>query len=97
MGNVGEYTAEWYAGLGSAPEGQFPNVSSTWVLAAYNGDGLWNIASSASDDGYHARHPAVANRGGELVHGQLAGVFALELSSSPASWGSTIGFRCAVR
>ncbi len=89
IGNVWEWTNEWYAGLGNA------TTSLTWPDATYNGDGMWNITSSA----YHSAAPVVglpgaALRGGSLGNGSRAGLFALFLENAPSYWVTTLGFRC---
>jgi formylglycine-generating enzyme required for sulfatase activity len=96
IGNVWEWTAEWYAGLGAA------NTSAVWPTDAtrpYNNDGMWNIVSSANpgSTGPVVGIPAAALRGGFWGSGAQAGIFALALNYGPSSWDTSIGFRCAAR
>lgn len=96
IGNVWEWTAEWYAGLGAA------DTSATWPTDAtlpYNGDGTWNITSSAypGGGGPVAGLPAAAFRGGDSGNGSQAGAFALDLDSGPSYWTTYVGFRCVAR
>ncbi len=99
IGNLWEWTDEWYAApgwLGGAGQ-QANGASTTWGRGDYNGDGLWNIASSASDDQWRAGHPAAALRGGYWAYGTQAGVFALFLNTAPSHWSWSEGFRCTTK
>ncbi len=93
IGNLWEWTTDWYAGLGAnngASQG-------TWTRSAYNGDGTWNIASQAYDgSAWQTSLPAAAFRGGSWPDGASAGRFALFLEYSPSAYGTTIGFRCVL-
>ena len=94
IGNLWEWTDEWYAGLGDATgtysgKANWPN--------AYNGDGTWNIASSACNVGPCLPNlPAAALRGGEWDSGGLAGIFSLDLALAPSYPDAAVGFRCVL-
>jgi hypothetical protein len=96
IGNVWEWTDEWYAGVGDAGAASAAKVS--WPDPdAYGHDGTWNIASSAdSGIGAVANLPAATFRGGSFGSGQLAGVFSMSLGSAPSDWPLSVGFRCVI-
>jgi formylglycine-generating enzyme required for sulfatase activity len=94
IGNVPEWTAEWFAGVASSsPFGAL----TTWPGADFKGDGNWNIASSAADSSgnWVVGLPVAARRGGgEATAGSATyGRFALDLRVSPAGYA---GFRCVL-
>jgi hypothetical protein len=93
IGNVWEWTADWYAGLGAA------NTISAWAGDEYAGDGTWNITSSAisAANGVPSGIPSAALRGGYWLGQGRAGVFALSLNTAPSSWDSGLGFRCVLQ
>ena len=94
IGNLWEWTAEWYAGLGNAS-----TPASTWPAPSFGGDGTSNIASSADDGvaGWTVGLPAAALRGGGWGNGSQAGVFSLHLGTAPSYWSSlTFGVRCVL-
>jgi formylglycine-generating enzyme required for sulfatase activity len=94
IGNLAEWTDEWYAGLGNSTQTTTP-----WP-AAYGGDGTSNIASSAdvgtSPNVLTVGVPAAAIRGGFWGNGTASGVFSLILFDGPASWFNDVGFRCVI-
>jgi formylglycine-generating enzyme required for sulfatase activity len=90
IGNLWEWTVEWFAGVGDGTQSATP-----WP-DGYNGDGTWNIASSAWSNGIRPGVPAAAHRGGRSSNGTLAGLYALDLSSAPSHQGWDTGFRCVV-
>lgn len=110
IGNLWEWTDEWYASPGALtalPVGDagIPNVFgrrvNDGVLAwpvGYGNDATWNISSFAQVDATEnvAAIPAAAVRGGYWGNDAQAGVFALALFDSPSYSYSAIGFRCVV-
>jgi formylglycine-generating enzyme required for sulfatase activity len=97
IGNMWEWTAEWYAGpatSGVSDAHYWPNAPSS----TFNGDITWNISSFAFYNplGYVQGIPAAASRGGYWTDGAGAGIFALNVSDSPALHHSGVGFRCVV-
>jgi hypothetical protein len=98
IGNVWEFTAHWYAGLGAATanDNRYPwpaNYSSDGE------DGTFNVISSAvHGTGGERREglPASATRGGSWATGISGGVFAIDLSNGPSKSDEVIGFRCVV-
>jgi formylglycine-generating enzyme required for sulfatase activity len=98
IGNLWEWTDEWYAGLGDATTSATP-----WPpmlppdAASYGNDGTWNITSKVSGGaGDIAGMPAAALRGGVWNSGTLAGAFALDLGNGPSTWDSYVGARCVL-
>jgi formylglycine-generating enzyme required for sulfatase activity len=102
IGNLWEWTAEWYASVGTwnagTMTGGLAKADQSWP-AGYNDDRTWNIASrvgvapGAEADGM----PAAALRGGDWAFGSRAGAFALSLYFGPSNWGPGVGLRCVVR
>jgi len=101
VGNLWEWTGNWWAGTraDASPAAETPGTSTTWGPGLI--DTLWNIRGAAYADGngsgYKDNMPAAGVRGGGWASGADAGVFSLDLGSSP--WGTYdfIGFRCAGR
>ncbi|HRI72145.1 MAG TPA: SUMF1/EgtB/PvdO family nonheme iron enzyme [Polyangium sp.] len=94
IGNVWEYTSEWFA----APTSVSNWVYVPWPTAPLNGDGVWNVASKAlvTDANWASGVPSVAIRGGSLGNLTLAGVFTFSVTQSPLAIDATVGFRCVV-
>jgi formylglycine-generating enzyme required for sulfatase activity len=93
VGNLWEWTDEWYAGLSAGTDGR-----SDWP-SDYGGDGTWNITQSVYNSPSTMRNsalPAAALRGGGWFNGTLAGRFALLLVTGPSGRGNDIGFRCVI-
>lgn len=98
VGNVAEWTAEWYASLAldRAPDAGI--LTHSWP-AEYNDDNTYNITSLARHSSAGSAGPGLpsaASRGGGFNEGSGAGVFELDLSESPAYIGQSIGFRCVI-
>jgi formylglycine-generating enzyme required for sulfatase activity len=106
IGNVWEWTAEWYAGAGQSGGGESSrrvnDALSNWPSdggSDYRGDATWNL-STAVHNGQSdnvAGLPAAAMRGGAWGHGTSAGVFAVLLNDGPSSRLPVIGLRCVAR
>jgi len=99
VGNVWEWTAEWYAGAGNgvAPSGFINDGNVVWPTD-YGGDRTWNVNSHiTSGFGAWTGIPSAASRGGHWYAGTGAGVHSLLLSNGPTYWHATVGFRCVMR
>ncbi len=101
IGNVWEWTAEWFAGVGGASGYvNSPVSTSPWPAttgnAGFNDDRTWNISGGASNGttGFAIGMPAAALRGGFWYNGSQAGAFALGLSDGPTTRSPGVGFRC---
>jgi formylglycine-generating enzyme required for sulfatase activity len=99
IGNLWEWTSEWYAAPGGVA-GQ-AGIGGDWNAnewpSGYNDDRTWHIASSAYDvqpSGKRTGLPVVGLRGGPWDLGSRAGLFALLLNAAPSYWASEYGFRC---
>jgi hypothetical protein len=96
IGNLDEWTANWYAGTRS--DGAMVDWTASTGDAIYNHDGAWNIGGAAySNGGWHSGLPAASLRGGTWADGPQAGVFAQYLGSAPSQWNGYEGFRCVAR
>jgi hypothetical protein len=99
IGNVGEMTDEWLAGVGDA---SFQNpITSVWSTTDYGGDATMNLISGAREivGGTNTAVPglpAIARRGGAYFEGLAAGVFELNALAAPSHYGPATGFRCVV-
>lgn len=89
IGNLAEWTAEWFAGADTTAGTKQP-----WPDSTYNGDVTVNIASSAL--GASAGAPSAAIRGGSLYFQTGAGIYSLGLSVAPSYIDIAVGFRCVV-
>jgi formylglycine-generating enzyme required for sulfatase activity len=89
IGNLWEWTSEWDISAGNL------SVTGMWTTG-YNGDGTWNVASSAyySASDVSPGIPAASVRGGQWASGSRGGLFAVDATSSPSRWYEAIGFRC---
>jgi formylglycine-generating enzyme required for sulfatase activity len=96
IGNVWEWTAEWYAAAGSDAALVNPGVQS-WP-SDYRDDGTHNVNGFVlRGDGNVTGLPGAANRGGSWAGGALAGVFSLTVGLGASARDSGVGFRCVVR
>jgi formylglycine-generating enzyme required for sulfatase activity len=108
VGNVMEWTAEWYASAG-----QITSPVTTMVGARVNGirvndalaawpssygdDATWNVTATVYNEAEGVTGvPAAALRGGTWGDGARAGVYALYLHNGPSNRSMYAGFRCVV-
>jgi len=94
VGNLWEWTADWWGQGGDADDGNQPNDGD------FHGDGYWNVDNAQSNGTYDEGNPvfpASARRGGSWDSGSTAGVFALLLNYGPANWHHGSGARCCRR
>ncbi|MFO0761077.1 MAG: SUMF1/EgtB/PvdO family nonheme iron enzyme [Byssovorax sp.] len=95
IGNLWEWTEEWYAGLGDTTAAYA--AKSPWGDPLYNGDSTWNVAGSACIGGACPTNlPAAGLRGGSWIYATQAGIFTLSLGDAPAYWASNVGLRCVL-
>ena len=95
IGNLEEWTSEWYAGLATSSD----STSSGIWPTGYNNDGTINIVTSVGGvTGTLANLPGAALRGGYYNSGTSAGVYELNLAQSPVSGSNdpSDGFRCMI-
>lgn len=109
IGNLWEWTGEWYASVGmvtspitsplfSSVNGQRVNTGNrdAWG-SAYESDGTFNVTSTVfSTQEGQMGIPAAATRGGAWDTGPQAGAFAISLSNGPSHSGRGVGFRCVI-
>jgi formylglycine-generating enzyme required for sulfatase activity len=92
IGNVWEWTANWYAGV-STNDGATA-ARQNWP-SNYNSDGTFNISSSVyAGSGTGQNLPAASRRGGDYNEGNLGGTFSFYLDVGPSYSQSSMGFRC---
>lgn len=89
VGNMWEWTEEWYA----SGDGTF---STRWPQG-YGDDEIQNVRSAAQHgDKFTTGLPSATLRGGSLYSGTSAGIFAFALSQAPSAFNGSFGFRCVV-
>ena len=94
VGNVWEWTSNWWGQGADSDDGNQPNDGE------FHGDGYWNVDNAQANGSYTEGNPvfpASALRGGTWSHGSRAGVFALHLNYGPARWLTSLGSRCCRR
>lgn len=93
IGNLSEWTGEWYVGVGAAE----PDTTTKWPGPAFDSDTLLNVASKAWEaDGVKPGLPSAAARGGSLEDGIGAGIHMLSLNCAPSMYWRALGFRCVI-
>lgn len=93
IGNLWEWTTEWYAGLAS---NETYGEDHAWQGADYGNSATMNIASVAQDENSHNGVPAAALRGGHYMEKTRAGIFSMSLNVAPSSGFPYYGFRCVI-
>ncbi len=98
IGNVTEWTDEWFAGAGST-SGSATRVNESiqaWPNE-YATDATWNVNGAVDrGDTTVVGLPAAALRGGDWSAGRSSGVFALALYRAPSGRSDGSGFRCVI-
>jgi len=88
IGNLWEWTADWYGqGQDSAHGAQPPE---------YSFDAYWNVDAAQFQGPYATAFPAAGIRGGGWSDSDLAGAFTVSLQHAPSFSSDGIGFRCAM-
>ena len=87
IGNLFEWTSDWYGQDGDGDVGAQPEV--------YFGDGFSSV-DAAEVRHLHAYFPPAGVRGGAYMVDTRAGAFAFDVEYSPAGWTGSFGFRCAM-
>lgn len=97
IGNVAEWTDEWYASTGTASSGGFPE--GTWPGDTFHSDRVWNVGSYVAGS-YPSTAwvnlPAAVQRGGDWGSRNATGVFAMLLNYAPSAADNASGFRCVI-
>jgi formylglycine-generating enzyme required for sulfatase activity len=88
IGNLGEWTSDWYGQGGDGDIGNQP--------ADYFGDGYSNVDAAALQGSYATHFPAAGIRDGSGHLGAGAGAFMVSLTDAPSQSGRNIGFRCVI-
>jgi formylglycine-generating enzyme required for sulfatase activity len=93
VGNVWEWTTEWYGAFMTSSVSQ---SSHPWP-PGYGDDSTWNFENvGRSENGPVQNIPVASLRGGDHRAGVMAGSFALNLEVAPSGIDDGIGFRCVV-
>lgn len=100
IGNLYEWTGEWYPGIGTVPMGG-SSLTRPWPQDGYNGDSTRNVSSGAiagtpSPPVGTPGMPAAGMRGGNWTSGTDAGIFDFYAAYGPAASSVGTGFRCVV-
>ena len=90
VGNQAEPMGEWAIGVG-----QTSGVAIPWP-AEYNGDGTNNVSSWADSNGLGKGIVAALLRGGDWGSAAAAGLFNVNVNSSPAGRYAQVGVRCVI-
>lgn len=108
IGNVAEWTSEWYAGAGAvtgvtgdagsrvAVAVPIDGIAVPWPDSTYGNDGTFNVAAMSETEGFRVGLPAAARRGGAFPNGSSCGIFTLDLSGGPTQSSAVAGFRCVI-
>lgn len=94
IGNLWEWTAEWYTGVRSQDYG----ARSEWLPKEdYSDSTTCNLSGVVVDQNDNlVTLPAAALHGGHFQEEQKAGIYALSLNASPSFAGAFYGFRCMI-
>ncbi|MEO7328528.1 MAG: SUMF1/EgtB/PvdO family nonheme iron enzyme [Minicystis sp.] len=98
IGNVAEWTVEWFAGLYDDGIIHAPHIWPSDGNLKFAGDSVNNVSSyvELGEFGPTQGFPAAAVHGGAWLGGTGAGVFALDLANGPTDLGPSKGFRCVL-
>lgn len=92
IGNVWEWTANWYAGVST---NDAATAAKTNWPSSYGGDGTYNISSAVYNGVSLGQNlPAASRRGGDYNEGNLGGTFSFYLDVAPSYSQPSMGFRC---
>ncbi|MFI5299438.1 MAG: SUMF1/EgtB/PvdO family nonheme iron enzyme [Polyangiales bacterium] len=98
VGNLWEWTSEWYATVADRTNVDLPSWSDQ-----YGGDSTSNVGGTTevtTSDGTttgQANLPAAALRGGALTQvGNAGGIYTFNIGSSPRAHYDVVGFRCMI-
>ena len=99
IGNLWEWTDEWYSGLSVSEAARSETTTPQGWPAGFNNDVVFNVGvqvANVGGAGFNGAVPAAAVRGGGWSNGDGAGRFALGLLYGPSSAFLAVGFRCVV-
>lgn len=102
IGNMSEWTDEWFAGAGSSVSYQMlaPMYTNQYLApwpSEYQNDGTTNVnAFVSTPEGTAIGIPAPGLRGGNWRWAERAGIYSLDLALAPTSSDPRIGFRCVI-
>jgi len=94
IGNLWEWTAEWYASVAAVEWGPVKH----WSADLSGSDGIWGVTSSAFENGSDTVDgvPVATVRGGSYVGMTNAGIFAMLVQIAPSNSNPEVGFRCVM-